>query len=48
MVSYSRTLVMMVAASNNIALKAFAAKAPYSACLIVSVATDTILFLVVA
>ena len=32
MVSYSRTLIMMVAASNNLALKAFAAKAPNSAC----------------
>ena len=33
MVSYSKTLVMMVAATNNPALKAFAAKAPYGACL---------------
>ena len=32
MVSYSRAIVMMVAASNNLALKAFAAKALNSAC----------------
>ena len=31
-VSYSRALIMMVESSNNLALKAFAAKAPNSAC----------------
>ena len=32
MVSNSRTLIIMVGATNNLALKAFAAKAPNSAC----------------